>query len=587
MRGLGLLLFVILGVTGFISAHAQAPDEERGRVGLAVVAAKDSNGLVIDYVADKGPAGLAGIRKGDYLTAINGVSTRGMSLATAQDDLDGPVGTVVKLSIGAAGAARKEVSVVRRSLLDAYLPAANDGEARAQDAVATYYFDGPAATRDVKTAAQWYRKAADQGLANAEAAYGYLCKFGMGVPKDINTAAVWELKAAKQGDRFGEREAGIDYRKGEGVTQSDKDAFAWFYSGAMQDDAVSEYYLARSYRDGRGVARDYRLAFNWFYRSAEKNDGAAAWGLAYLYQEGLGVPANAREALDWYKKAEPAYPDDEWLKKTVARLSLNIFLKDPSSGSLDVGVIMDAFKTPITIGFIALALAYAAGGIVLLFFSLREPDAAPRLAVAIGWMFFFFESQGVALLAIFVYGNILSATLLFIVTACVSAGPVIVSTCGRARGRIWQASRLPWKALVLYGAGGYLALLGFDYLYGTAYSLFTHATLPVQPTYSLVSKARYGSAAVAYLCIGCILPAAEEIIFRYYLFGALRRRFSGNVAVVVTALLFSIAHFQKLYVAPLFVFGLMLGWVRLRSDSLRLPICLHAVNNVLSLAFAV
>lgn len=387
MRGAGLLFFVILGVMGLIPAHGQAPDEERGRVGLALVAAKDSNGLVIDYVADKGPASLAGIRKGDYVTAIGGVSTRGMSLAAAQDELDGPVGTVVKLSIGAADAARKEVSIVRRSLLDAYLPAANEGEARAQNAVATYYFDGPAASRDVKTAAQWYRKAADGGLASAESAYGYLCKFGMGVPKDVNAGAVWELKAAKQGDRFGEREAGIDYWKGEGVMQSDKDAFAWFYSGAMQDDPVSEYYLARTYREGRGVARDYRLAFDWFYRSAQRNDGAAAWGLAYLYQEGLGVPANAREALDWYKKAERVYPGDEWLKKTVARLSLDIFLKDPSSGSLDAGVIMDAFKTPITIGFIALALAYAAGGIVLLFFSLREPDAAPRRSHLAGCSF--------------------------------------------------------------------------------------------------------------------------------------------------------------------------------------------------------
>jgi hypothetical protein len=83
------------------------------------------------------------------------------------------------------------------------------------------------------------------------------------------------------------------------------------------------------------------------------------------------------------------------------------------------------------------------------------------------------------------------------------------------------------------------------------------------------------------------MPVAEEIIFRSYLFDALRQRFSGKIVVIITALAFSLLHFQWLYFVPLFGFGLILGWVRLKTDFLRLPVFLHAMNNGLLLAFAV
>jgi membrane protease YdiL (CAAX protease family) len=511
MRGFKTLLFIVSVCICTFPSHAESPNASPGLIGIGMAATTGSDGLIVDYVAAKGPAAAAGIKKGDCVTAIDGVSTRGMSSLVARHSIDGDIGSVVKLSVGQAGSIPKQVSVARRSVRDTYMPAALEGDPRAEYVV------------------------------------------------------------------------GTSYLQGEGVRQSDKDAFAWFYSAAEQDDPEAEYRLGRLYRDGRGVAQNEREAFNWYYRSAENGNGYAAWGVAYLYKDGLGVKADIREALKWYQTAEAALPDNDGLKKTVAGISMEAFLENHDFGELDVSLITAAFRRPIMIAFICLALAYVAGGIVLLYFSLKGSDAAPKVSLAIGWIVFYMESQGVAVLAIFVFGTFLTAEALFVAISAFSALPVLASTLGGRRKRVWKESQVPWKGLLLYGGGACMVTLAMGFGYETAYAVITHAPLPAQPTMMLISKAKYGSAWAAYATIGCILPAAEEVIFRYYLFNALRRRFSGRMVVVMTALAFSLVHFQKVYFVPLLLHGLVLGWVRLRTDSLRLPMLLHAINNGVSL----
>jgi len=92
---------------------------------------------------------------------------------------------------------------------------------------------------------------------------------------------------------------------------------------------------------------------------------------------------------------------------------------------------------------------------------------------------------------------------------------------------------------------------------------------------------------VAFLAIALFLPVAEEIIFRSYLFDALRRFFSGEISVIIFALAFAAIHFQLLYFVPLFGFGLVFGWIRLKTDSLRLPVLPHIINNGFNLMLAI
>lgn len=83
-----------------------------------------------------------------------------------------------------------------------------------------------------------------------------------------------------------------------------------------------------------------------------------------------------------------------------------------------------------------------------------------------------------------------------------------------------------------------------------------------------------------------LLPAfAEELFFRRV---GLRLLYdmTGNVhvAIFVSAFLFALVHSQFFYILPLFLFGLVLGYLALWSRSLWLPVIAHFINNAISLS---
>ena len=78
-------------------------------------------------------------------------------------------------------------------------PAAQSGEAIAQNRLAEMYEFGYGVSRDAAQAISWYRKAADQGLVAAQHNIGRAYNFGTGVTQDFNQAEKWYRKAAEQG----------------------------------------------------------------------------------------------------------------------------------------------------------------------------------------------------------------------------------------------------------------------------------------------------------------------------------------------------------------------------------------------------
>jgi membrane protease YdiL (CAAX protease family) len=97
-----------------------------------------------------------------------------------------------------------------------------------------------------------------------------------------------------------------------------------------------------------------------------------------------------------------------------------------------------------------------------------------------------------------------------------------------------------------------------------------------------------------------LVPLGEEALFRGFalavlivLFGRwLPEPSAGRCAVVVGALAFGVGHLGNLgYVPTTFVvfqtlvaiaFGLLAGWVRMRTDSLVGPVLLHAAMNLVA-----
>ncbi len=92
-----------------------------------------------------------------------------------------------------------------------------------------------------------------------------------------------------------------------------------------------------------------------------------------------------------------------------------------------------------------------------------------------------------------------------------------------------------------------------------------------------------GSGGWALFTTSVCAPIIEEIIFRGQILVSVRERFGAFVAVVISAVLFALAHFsvpQQLINA--FIVGLILGFIYVRTGSLLAVILIHAINNAMA-----
>jgi hypothetical protein len=85
------------------------------------------------------------------------------------------------------------------------------------------------------------------------------------------------------------------------------------------------------------------------------------------------------------------------------------------------------------------------------------------------------------------------------------------------------------------------------------------------------------------LGVGVMAPILEEIIFRGYLLKEFSYTFLGTTgAVILTSLIWAIIHSQYdwIYLAIIFVTGLLLGIARVMSHTLLVPIAMHILFNL-------
>lgn len=82
----------------------------------------------------------------------------------------------------------------------------------------------------------------------------------------------------------------------------------------------------------------------------------------------------------------------------------------------------------------------------------------------------------------------------------------------------------------------------------------------------------------------CIIgPVAEEVIFRRGIMGSLMESDKWRkYALVISAAVFGIIHFNPIQVVCAFAMGLFLGWLYQRTHSIVLPIICHILNNTVS-----
>ncbi len=76
-----------------------------------------------------------------------------------------------------------------------------------------------------------------------------------------------------------------------------------------------------------------------------------------------------------------------------------------------------------------------------------------------------------------------------------------------------------------------------------------------------------------------VAPVVEEILFRGIFYAGLRKRLGVGGAVLVSAALFGLLHFQLLGFVPLAAIGVILALLYEQQGSLAAPIVAHVMNN--------
>jgi membrane protease YdiL (CAAX protease family) len=90
------------------------------------------------------------------------------------------------------------------------------------------------------------------------------------------------------------------------------------------------------------------------------------------------------------------------------------------------------------------------------------------------------------------------------------------------------------------------------------------------------------SVAMLVILTGIGAPIVEEIFYRGLLLRSLERRFGQVAAVVVSGLVFGAVHFQLLPLPGLALFGMVLGYLTVKTGRLGAPIAAHMAFNMVT-----
>ena len=133
----------------------------------------------------------------------------------------------------------------------------------------------------------------------------------------------------------------------------------------------------------------------------------------------------------------------------------------------------------------------------------------------------------------------------------------------------WLRTR-PW--LVLFWSS--VAAIG-----GVIPSAWLQESMPELPNwmeseFDQILRNRWG-----YFSIGLLAPLAEEVVFRGAILKSLLGRLSPWTAIILSAVLFALIHFNPIQMPHAFLCGMLLGWMYWRTGSILPGIAFHWVNN--------
>lgn len=156
-----------------------------------------------------------------------------------------------------------------------------------------------------------------------------------------------------------------------------------------------------------------------------------------------------------------------------------------------------------------------------------------------------------------------------------------VATAVWGRGRSWRwdlGLRIRWSDLPRGALLGVGAQFGIGLLYQLAKPWFD---LNVErPAEQLIAKGQGPGAVVAMVLLWAVAaPLVEELLFRGLLQGGLARWVPAPAALIITAAVFALVHFQPVQFPGLFLAGLLFGALAWHTGRLGPAIVAHAAFN--------
>lgn len=87
---------------------------------------------------------------------------------------------------------------------------------------------------------------------------------------------------------------------------------------------------------------------------------------------------------------------------------------------------------------------------------------------------------------------------------------------------------------------------------------------------------------ISFISVVILAPISEEIIFRGVIFNEAAKYKGGAFPIIISALLFGLAHGEPVQIVYATMIGLILGFVYSKTHSLPIVMFLHMLNNLLS-----
>ena len=175
---------------------------------------------------------------------------------------------------------------------------------------------------------------------------------------------------------------------------------------------------------------------------------------------------------------------------------------------------------------------------------------------------------------------------LFVALATCASMPVAVGLVWlftRLRKGISVTEYLALNPLSWRGAARWCAALAGLVVLSDGLRILSHR--PIVPEVMVQTYQTAGIPPLLWLAVVVAAPLGEETLFRGFLFkGILHSRLGGAGAIVLTALIWAALHrqYDLFDMANLFVAGLLLGYARLRTNSIYSGLLMHALMNLIA-----